>query len=232
VSFLQSGLSVIGKLTVIIILLGAFLFGLGGTLYMALRSPEVKVPEIVGKDALESEKTLESLGLKMRRRTTRFSEEKPNTILEQSPLAGENVKTGQTVAVVVSRAEAEGDEKPAEVKKETVDTAPKPDEPVSEVDKSRQKRKAANANANKNANKNGNSNSSNRSTNVNSNSNSNGGNSNAITNSNSRPDANTRNSNSGGNSNNRPANTNPVNRNANNRVINANRPPETNRRNP
>ena len=140
-SLAQSGLSIIGKLSVIAVLLGAFVFGLGGTLYMALRSPEVKVPEVVGKDFLAAEKDIENMGLKLRKRTDRFSEEKPNTILEQMPLAGEMVKAGQTISVVIARAEAESGEKAAEVKKENVnDNSSKIDEP-SEVEKSRQKRK-------------------------------------------------------------------------------------------
>ncbi len=238
-SFLDNGFSIVGRLSVILILLGAFFFGLGGTLFMALRSPEVQVPQVVGKDKLEGEKELEAMGLKIRQRATRFSQEKPNTILEQSPLAGENVKAGQTIAVVVSRAQAEGDEKPAEVKKETVnDNTNTGTEEVSEVEKSRQKRKAANANkninANVNKNKNANANTNshvNAATNSNgstgesntSNSNSGGANSNARTN-----------SNTGGNANNRPANTSPGTRStpAANRNANTSARPSATRSNP
>lgn len=230
-SLAQSGLSVFGKLSIIVVLLGAFLFGLGGTLYMALRSPEVKVPEVVGKDFLAAEKDVEAMGLKLRKRTDRFSQEKPNTILEQAPLPGESVKAGQTISVVIARAQAEEGEKAAEVKKENVnDNSSKAgEEPQSEVEKSRQKRKAANKNAN--ANKNGNTNA-NGNLNANSSSNASGnansGNSNAET-TNSRPNANVKNTNSGGagNTNSRPATTNS---NSSNRPA-ANRAPETNRRN-
>lgn len=228
---MKNGLSVIGKLSVIIVLLVTFLLGLGGTLYMALRSPEVKVPEVVGKDFLAAEKDIEGMGLKLRKRTDRFSQEKPNTILEQTPLAGEDVKAGQTISVVVARAEAELGEKPAEVKKENAnDNSAKADEP-SEVDKSRQKRKAANANKNS-GNKNSNSNSSSNSKangNANSASNADSGNSNASSgNANSHSNSNTKNSNSSGsNSNSRPGSTS----NSNNRNP-ATRSTENNRRNP
>ncbi|HYP49643.1 MAG TPA: PASTA domain-containing protein [Pyrinomonadaceae bacterium] len=222
-SLAQSGLSIFGKLSIIIVLLGAFLFGLGGTLYMALRSPEVKVPEVVGKDFLAAEKDVEAMGLKLRKRTDRFSQEKPNTILEQAPLAGESVKAGQTISVVIARAEAEAGEKAAEVKKENVNdnSSKAAEEPQSEVEKSRQKRKAANKNTN--ANKNGNSNAKGNS-NANSNADA-GGNSNAE-NTNSRPNTNVKNSNSGGtNTNSRPAavNSNPSNRPATSRTPEANR---------
>lgn len=223
------------KLSVVLLLLGAFVVGLAGVLLLALRSPEVKVPQVVGRDFLEGEKELAGVDLKIRRRSDRFSQEKPNTILEQYPLPGETLKTGQTVAVIVSRAEAIGDEKPAEVKKETVQDKPKPDD-QSEVDKARQKRKAnKNANANKtpatdeNGNFNGNSNakSNNNSSNANS-GNNNANNANGRTNSNGRSNAN----NSNGN-NRPPANANNGNRSstpAGNRNTSA-RPGETNRRN-
>jgi hypothetical protein len=209
VSIAKTIFSTIGKLGVVLLLLGAFVVGLGGVMLLSLRSPEMKVPQIVGKELLEGEKELAQFDLKIRKRSDRFSQEKPNTILEQYPLPGETLKAGQTVAVIVSRAEAIGDEKPAEVKKETVQDKPKADD-QSEVDKARQKRKAnRNANANKpvstdaDGNFNGN---------ANSNKNANSGNSNAVNsnagNSNSRTNANSRNTNSGGNANNRPAATN------------------------
>ena len=201
-SFAKKSLSVFGKLSVVLLLLCAFSVGLGGVLYLSLRSPEVKVPEIVGKDFFEGEKELASPDLKLRKRTDRFSQEKPNTILEQIPSPGEMVKAGQTISVVVSRAQAEGDEKPAEVKKKPEEDKPKSIDEPSEVDKARKKRKEAskNANANKNANSNGNLNSN---SNSNSGSNDNANSSNSNSNSN-RGNNNTRNSNSNGNANNRP----------------------------
>lgn len=191
VSVAQKSLSVVGKLAVVALLFAAFVGGLGAVLFMALRSPEVQVPEIVGKNYGAGEQELALLDLKIRERTKRFSQEPPNTILEQTPRAGERVKAGQTVSVIVARAEQEGDEKPAEVKKETTEDKPKDVDEPSEVDKARQKRKAANKNtsANKNANANGNSNAA---TNANANANStSGGNANASGgNSNTRGNAN------------------------------------------
>lgn len=153
-SLAKKSLSVVGKLVVVLILFAAFTAGLGAVLFMALRSPEVQVPEIVGKNMSAGEQELASLDLKIRERTKRFSQEAPNTILEQTPRAGERVKAGQTISVIVSRAEQEGDEKPAEVKKEKVDDKPKDVDEPSEVDKARQKRRAANKNTNSNTNKN------------------------------------------------------------------------------
>lgn len=206
-------MSVVGKFTVVLLLLIAFSSGLGVVLYLALRSPEVKVPEIVGKDYSDGEKDLALLELKIRKRTDRFSQEKPNTILEQIPLPGDTVKAGQTISVVISRAQAEGDEKPAEVKKETADKdKPKGVDEPTEVDKARAKRKAANKNINANKNANGNLNSNSA---ANSNANSGSGGNNNSGNSNvgnsspaniNRSNSNARtNSNNAGNANNRPA---------------------------
>jgi hypothetical protein len=117
VGFLKSSASAIGKLLTVIVLAGAFLVGLVGVVWLSLQGQEVKVPEIVGKDYGDSEKELTQLGLKIKRRAFRFSEEKPNTVIEQSPRAGEPVKTGQIIFVVVSQANPESSEAPATVDK-------------------------------------------------------------------------------------------------------------------
>lgn len=84
-----------------------FFFGLVGTVYMSLRSSEVKVPNVVGMSRFDAEKALEHSGLNIRKRADRFNpKEKPDTVLDQSPRAGETVKSGQTIAVVVSRVQA------------------------------------------------------------------------------------------------------------------------------
>lgn len=117
-SFLKTGFSAIGKLFIVIALAGAFLVGLFGVVYLSLRGEEIQVPEIVGKNREEAEKELAALGLKMKKRADRYSEEKPNTILEQSPKAGTTAKTGQQILVVVSQVNPEGSEAPAIVEKD------------------------------------------------------------------------------------------------------------------
>ena len=108
----KTGISAIGKLAVVAGLLAAFVVGMAGVVYMSLAGNEITVPEITGKDFLESEKELASLGLKIKRRADRPSSEKMNTVLEQLPKAGETVKTGQLIFVVVSKAGVEGDDTP------------------------------------------------------------------------------------------------------------------------
>ncbi len=123
--FLKTGISAIGKLAVVAVLLAAFIGAMAGVVYMSLSGEEITVPEITGKDFFESEKELAALGLKIKRRADRPSAERINTVLEQLPKAGETVKTGQLIFVVVSKAGLEGEEAPKSLIKdlETDDSA-------------------------------------------------------------------------------------------------------------
>jgi PASTA domain len=155
------------------ILLGiavAFTVGLFGTIYLSLRSPEVKVPEVVGKNYMEAETALEQAGLKLRKRATRYSAEaKPDTVLDQTPHGGDVVKEGQTVAVVVSRAEQkEGESSVGLAAKEAVKQADKGgnqnanqngnDNANAAANANNANRPKRNRNTNRNANQNGNAN--------------------------------------------------------------------------
>jgi beta-lactam-binding protein with PASTA domain len=142
-SFISRSFSALGKLIFIGVLLAAFLCGMAGVVYMALSGEEVKVPDLVGKDFVESEKELASMGLKLKRRADRASAERINTVLEQLPKPGETVKTGQMILVVVSKQGAEGEVAPPTLKKETEqDDAEKIEEMISDKPK-------ANSNTNK-----------------------------------------------------------------------------------
>jgi PASTA domain len=137
-----------------------FLFGVATTVYLSLRSPEVKVPDVVGKNRFEAEKILEEADLKHRVRASRPSTQaQPETVLFQLPRPGEVVKAGQTVAMDVSRPAKEG-ETP-----ETVTPADEPNEnrnanASSNANENKpRKPKPKNANENANGNVNGNTNS-------------------------------------------------------------------------
>ena len=120
--FVKSGVSAIGKLLIVVALAAAFLVGLLGVVYLSLRGDEIRVPEIVGKDRSVAEKELTALGLKIKKRADRYSQEKPNTILEQSPKAGTTAKTGQQILVVVSQLNPDSSEEaPATVEKDDDD---------------------------------------------------------------------------------------------------------------
>jgi len=135
-----------------------FLFGVATTVYLSLRSPEVKVPDVVGKNRFDAEKILADADLKFRVRATRPSTEaQPDTVMFQLPRAGEVVKTGQTVAMDISRLAKAGESS------ESVT----PDEPAenrntnssANTNENKPKRpKPKNTNENANANANGNTN--------------------------------------------------------------------------
>src|SRR4030095_16009389 len=108
------------------------------------------VPEIVGKNYSQSEKELEALGLKIKRRADRYSEEAPNTVLEQLPKPGDTVKTGQLILVVTSKPNPEGDEKPTTIKKDNTSIDEDNTEKIEDLISDKPKKKSnSNVNANK-----------------------------------------------------------------------------------
>lgn len=146
-SILNTGLSAISKLAVLGLLSGAFLFGMAGVVYMSLQGDEIVVPEITGKDLSQGEKELALLGLKIKKRASRFSAESPNIVVEQLPKPGEMVKTGQLILVVTSKGPGDGDQ-PASLKNTTdQDDVEKIEEMISD------KPKKPKANSNSNSNK-------------------------------------------------------------------------------
>ena len=177
-------LSALRRLGIVIAVAIVFVFGLATTVYLSLRSPEVKVPDVLGKDRFEAEHVLGSAGLKFRVRATRPSNQlKADTVLFQVPRAGEVVKVGQTVAMDISRTAKEGETSeavPLEKKTEEKPDNGNTNESVS-ANENKPKRKNANENSNGNTgnrntnsnrtatNKNTNSVNSTRATNLNSN---------------------------------------------------------------
>ena len=183
------------SITIVIAIVVVFLFGVATTVYLSLKSPETKVPDVVGKDRFEAEKILADADLNFRVRAYRpTNQAKPDTVMFQLPRAGEVVKSGQTVAMDVSRPTKEG---------ESPETVPTP-EPTSE-----NRNTNASANANANANRPRRPKNTNENANGNTNSNANRG-PNANANANANRPANTnvnRPANANANTN-RPANTN------------------------
>lgn len=200
-------LSAFGKLGVVALIAVAFAFGLVSTIYLSLRSPDISVPEVVNQSYFDGEKTLARAGLDIRERAKRYkSGVQPGVILDQSPRAGEVIKAGQTVAVIVSRAPKEG-EKP-------------PDEAIIEERREERGTEALDQNKNQNANRRRNTN---RNSNANANSNA-SANTNAGANTNGGREENT---NAGGTTANRNSNSaRPANSNANSaRPRNSNQSP-------
>lgn len=160
-------LSALRRIGLVLLIAIAFLFGLATTVYLSLRSPEVTVPEVVGKDRFEAERILGNADLNFRVRATRPSNQvQANTVLFQLPRAGEVVKTGQTVAMDVSRAAKEGEASEASVndKKASDEKAlenrnTNTSEPAENDNENKPKRiRNTNKNANENSNANANTN--------------------------------------------------------------------------
>ena len=148
-SFVTRVLSVFRRISIVIAIAIAFVFGVGSTVYLSLRSPEVTVPNVVGKDRFEAEKILADADLNFRIRASRpTNQAKPDTVVFQLPRAGEVVKTGQTVAMDISRPTKLG---------ETPETV-KPAEESNVNSNSSANENRPRRNRNKNANENGNAN--------------------------------------------------------------------------
>lgn len=156
-------LSAFGKLGVVALIAVAFAFGLVSTIYLSLRSPDIPVPEVVNQSYFDGEKTLARAGLDIRERAKRYKPGvEPGRILDQSPRAGEVIKAGQTVAVVVSRAAKEGEKPPdeavAEERREERGTEGLDQNKNQNTNANRRRNTNRNANGNSNANSSANSN--------------------------------------------------------------------------
>jgi hypothetical protein len=178
-------LSALRRIGIVIAVAIVFVFGLATTVYLSLRSPEVKVPEVVGKDRFEAERVLGEAGLNFRVRATRPSSQmKADTVLFQLPRGGEVVKVGQTVAMDISRTVKEGETSEVVAPEKTLEERPSTQNTSEDVAVNENKPKR-NKNTNKNANDNANTNTGNHNTTLSANKNANTGNTNRATNLNS-----------------------------------------------
>ncbi|MEP6819905.1 MAG: PASTA domain-containing protein [bacterium] len=180
-------LSILGSLVIVAAIFIVFVFGFGTTVILSLRSPEVKVPDVMGKDRFEAERVLGDAGLNFRVRATRPSSQvKADTVLFQLPRPGDVVKAGQTVAMDISRPVKEGESSDVSLPEPSPEAKPANTNEASLANENKLKRPK---NTNKNANENANANATNRNGNNNrvttTNSNSNSGNTNRPTNTNS-----------------------------------------------
>lgn len=220
-SFGRRALTALGKVGIVLSIIFVFLFGFIGTVYLSLRTAEVKVPDVLGRDRFTAEKALGDVGLNIRVRGARPSiDKKPDTILSQLPEAGQVVKAGIEVAVEVSRAPKEGES----VSSSTEETQTETNKPAENSNANQPSATNQNQNQNQNQNKPKNKNTNKNSNNAN---NKNANNSNNANNANANRNANDRNMNANrsANDSNRNANTTP---NANRGNSNANkRPPVT-----
>ena len=222
-SFGRRAWSALGKFGIVLSIVIIFVFGFLGTVYLSLKTAEVKVPNVLGKNRLAGESALDDAGLSIR-----ASADQPDTILQQWPGEGQIVKTGQTVAVEISRAPKEGEsvqsrtEATDQENTNTSQTANANQSTTANQNQNQNQNKAKNKNTNKNSNNSNNknannSNSTNRANNTSANvagrnANANRATTNASPNANSTPSANKTNANanrSNANANKRPPATKP-----------------------
>ncbi len=158
-------LSAFRRLITVIAIAIVFVFGLASTVYLSLRSPEVKVPDVVGKDRIEAERVLGAAGLNFRVRATRASNQmQADTVLFQVPKAGDVVKVGQTVAMDISRTAKAGESNEAVVAEKSPEEKQSNQNTNASTNENKPKK---NKNTNKNANDNENANTANRNANAN-----------------------------------------------------------------
>jgi beta-lactam-binding protein with PASTA domain len=156
-SLVSRVVSVFRSITIVILIAVVFLFGVATTVYLSLRSPEVQVPDVVGKNRFDAEKILEEADLKFRIRAHRPSTQaQPDTVLFQLPRPGEVVKVGQTVAMDISRPAKEGESPETVTPADDANTNRNTNAPANANEN--KPRKPRNKNANENANSNVNSN--------------------------------------------------------------------------
>lgn len=113
---LKNSLSALGRLLTVVALAATFLVGLVGVVYLQLSGEEITIPKVVGKNFNVGKDELTSNGLKIKKIASRYSNEEPNTILEQRPRAGTVAKTGLMISVIVSEPNPDGYEEPVKVK--------------------------------------------------------------------------------------------------------------------
>ncbi len=138
----KNGLSAIGRLLTVVALAGTFVVGLVGVVYLQLRGEEITIPKIVGKDFNDGKDELTLNGLKIRKIASRYSNEDPNTILEQRPKAGTVAKTGLMISVIVSEPNPDGSEAPVDVKDDDEAIEEIESLPELKTDKAKKKAKA------------------------------------------------------------------------------------------
>lgn len=138
----KNGLSALGRLLTVVALAGTFIVGLVGVVYLQLRGEEITIPKIVGKDFNDGKDELTLNGLRIKKIASRYSNEDPNTILEQRPKAGTVAKTGLMISVVVSEPNPDGSEEPVDVKDDEEAIEEIESLPELKTDKAKKKAKA------------------------------------------------------------------------------------------
>jgi len=91
------------RMSLLVFMLGAAAFLSAVTaIRFAIRGREVELPSVVGKSSSDAKQLLDSKQLEMKITDRVFNALPANEVIQQSPPAGEEMKTGQDVRVVLS----------------------------------------------------------------------------------------------------------------------------------
>lgn len=81
----------------------AFLVGAGAITYFAVRGRQVAVPNVVGQSKESAREEFDEAGLRMAVKSEVYNDTTPaGNVIDQSPAAGDIIKTGQIVRVSLS----------------------------------------------------------------------------------------------------------------------------------
>lgn len=138
-SVFGKGVSILGKLAVFVSLLAVFAAGLIGVFYIQLKGEEVEIPKVIGLDFNDGKDELAVKGLRIKKIAKRFSNEDPNTIIEQRPRPGSTAKTGLTISVIVSEKSPDGYEDPVKIKDDDEAIEEIEDQPELKIEKPKKK---------------------------------------------------------------------------------------------
>ena len=110
----------------------AFVLSLGGlfvlstsvAIYLAMRQPQVKTPQLIGMSLPQAQERARRLGLELQVKTRRYDDRYPaDAVVDQWPPSGMTIKRGQAVRVVLSQGQRQG---PAEALVAPVEVKPMP----------------------------------------------------------------------------------------------------------
>ena len=94
---------VVRRLLMAAMLAGVFLLSASAVAYISFRGHTVEVPNVVGKSESDATEELQGSGLRIKVTGKAYNDKvATSAVIEQSPLPGSTVKTGQFVRVSIS----------------------------------------------------------------------------------------------------------------------------------
>ncbi|HXF04241.1 MAG TPA: PASTA domain-containing protein [Blastocatellia bacterium] len=109
---------------------GLFVLSTSVAIYLAMRQPQVKTPQLIGMSLPQAQEMARRLGLELQVKNRRYDDRyPPDAVVDQWPPPGMTIKRGQAMRVVLSQGKRPG---PAEAVVAPVEAKPLP-EPAAET---------------------------------------------------------------------------------------------------